>query len=118
MVIKMIIVKLDEDKAIDMLIDRLKSFWNPSQEVVELFLTMYENYIYNGCFSDIEFDPMAIVDNDYVNSCVVIKEGDEDFETVKSIYKKEGCTDVSCETIYGCIEAVNENNCTFLMRRR
>lgn len=34
----MINVNLDEDKAIDILIDRLVEYWKPTQEVVKLFI--------------------------------------------------------------------------------
>lgn len=84
----MINVNLDEDKAIDMLIDRLVEYWKPTQEVVKLFTKMYENYVYNSGFGDMEFDPMAIVDNDYINCCKVIYEDNDDFNIIQSLYKK------------------------------
>lgn len=115
---KMINVKLDEENAIDMLINRLVEFWNPAKEVIQLFTKMYENYVYGGGFGDMEFNPRVIVDNDYINWCKVIHKGDDDYKIVKSIYKKEGCCDVSCETIYGFIEAANEDGTVFLMRCR
>ena len=115
----MISVKIDENKAIDMLINRLAEFWKLDNKDISLFVKMYENYIYNcGCFEEIEFDPKTIADNDYVNCCKIIYEDDDYFETIKSIYKENGLTDVSCETVYSYIEAVNEDETAFLMRRR
>lgn len=112
----MISVNLEEENAIDMLINRLVEFWNPAQEVIELFTKMYENYVYSGGFGETEFNPRIIVDNDYVNWCKVIYESDDDYEKVKSIYEKDGCCDVSCETRYGYIEAANKDGTIFLMR--
>lgn len=114
----MITVKLNEENAIDMLISRLVDFWKPAEEVIQLFTKMYESYVYDSGFGDMEFSPRVIVDNDYINWCKVIHEDDDDYDIVKSIYEKEGCCDVSYETIYGFIEAANEDGTVFLMRRR
>ena len=115
----MINVKVDGNKAIDMLINRLAEFWKLDDEDISLFTKMYENYIYNyGCFEGMEFDPKIIVDNDYINYCKIIHEDDDYFETIKSIYNENGLTDVSCETVYSHIEAVNEDETAFLMRYR
>lgn len=113
----MIKVNLDEEEAINMLVNRLVEYWHPEQEVVELFAKMYENYARNGIFENMEeFDPMDIVDNDFINWCQVIEKGDEDFKKVKSIYKKYGCCDVSCKTVYSFIEAASDDESKFLVR--
>ena len=113
----MISVNIEEETVINMLIDRLVEYWNPEDEVVELFIKMYENYAYSGCFSgDMCFDPKVIVDNDYINYCQVITKKDADFKKVKSMYKNNGCCDISCETRYSFIEAANKNHSAFLVR--
>lgn len=114
----MIKVNLNEDTVLDMLIDRL-DFWHPDQEIVDLYKQMYKNYIDGGIFECMEeFDPICIVDNDYINYCRVIEEGEEDYNEIKSIYEKEGCCDISCETSFGFIEATNEDKTLFLVRRK
>lgn len=113
----MINVKLDEDTALNLLTERVRA-WRDG-EIAELFDSMYENYIDSGVFEDAEFDPMTIVDYDVVNYCQVIEEGDSDFEEIKNLYKeKGGLCDISCETNYSYIEAVNddEDPTLFLVR--
>lgn len=63
----MITVLLDEDTALDMLIDRV-TFWNDDQDVVDLFTEYYSDMVYGGAFEDAEFNVMEIVDNDYINN--------------------------------------------------
>ena len=79
---------------------------------------MYESYVYGGCFDGGDFDVMSIVDNDYVNWCTVISEGDEAYEDIKKLYDTEGIGDISCEhdlnNGYSYIEA--EYNDSFLVR--
>jgi hypothetical protein len=79
---------------------------------------MYENYVDGGVFDGGDFDVMAIVDNDYVNWCDVISEGDEAYTDIKELYIREGITDISCEYElnhgYSFIEA--EYDGSFLVR--
>ena len=113
----MLNIQIDEDTALEMLTNRVR-VWRDG-EIAELFDKMYENYIDSGVFEGAEFDPMVIVDNDVVNYCQVIEEGDSEFEEIKSLYKKNGgCCDISCETNYSYIEAVNddEDPTLFLVR--
>lgn len=112
----MINIKIDEDTALNLLTERVRT-WK-SGEVAELFDKMYENYIDSGCFEGMEFDPMTIVDNDCVNYCQVIEEGDSEFEEIKKLYEEQGLGDISCDSSYGYIEAVNdeENPTLFLVR--
>lgn len=104
---------------INMLIERLK-VWTNDPETIALFEKMYESYIGGGCFDGCEFDPLVIVDNDWVNYCQVISAGDENFDAVLKEYKENyGCRDISCgNTGYSFIEAVdNEDEPTaFLVR--
>lgn len=109
------LVNIDNDMALEMLLDRLE-YWTDDHTTYRLYESMYENYIDNGCFEGGEFDVMAIVDNDYVNWCTVISEGDEAYEDIKKLYDEQGCGDISCDNEhgYGYIEA--EYNGSFLVR--
>lgn len=62
----MIHVTIDEDTALDMLVDRVR-FWTDDDDVVGLFAEYYSECIDNGLFEGSEFNVMSIVDNDYVN---------------------------------------------------
>lgn len=101
----MINIKIDEDTALNMLCDRV-DFWTDDKKTRELFYKMYENLINSGCFDGCEFDPMIIVDNDYINYCHVVS-ADECPELVK-LYKA-GEYNISCEGLgYSFIEAVDD----------
>lgn len=109
-------VKINDATAVEMLLNRL-SFWTDDKTTHRLYEQMYENYVYGGCFEGGEFDIMAIVDNDFINYCDVICEGDEAYEDIKKLYKEEGLGDISCEEEnhgYAFIEA--EYNGCFLCR--
>ena len=111
----MINIKLTEDTALNMLCDRV-NYWTDDETTRELFYKMYENSIDSGCFEDCEFDPMIIVDNDYINYCQVVS-ADECPELVE-LYKA-GNYDISCENVgYSFIEAVDneEEPALFLVR--
>ena len=111
------LVRIDEDTAIEMLMDRLEH-WTHDETTHELYRKMYESYVYGGCFDGGEFDVMVIVDNDYVNYCDVISEGDESYEDIKKLFDEHGCVDISCEDElnhgYSYIEAEYEDS--FLCR--
>lgn len=111
------LVNIDNDKAVDMLLERL-GYWTDDDTTFRLYEAMYENYVYGGCFDGGEFDVMAIVDNDYVNWCTVISEGDEPYEDIKKLYDEQGLGDISCEydlnNGYSYIEAEYDGN--FLVR--
>lgn len=89
-------VNIDNSRAVDMLLDRLE-YWTDDVTTYRLYEAMYENYVDNGIFDGGNFDVMAIVDNDYVNWCTVIEEGDEAYEDIKKLYDEQGCGDISCE---------------------
>lgn len=89
-------VNIDNDTALDMLMDRV-SHWTDDVTTHRLYEAMYESYVDGGVFDGGDFDVMAIVDNDYVNWCTVISEGDEAYEDIKKLYDEQGCTDISCE---------------------
>lgn len=113
----MMTIKIEESKAVDLLLERLES-WTDDETTHKLYEAMYENAVWGGCFDGCEFDVMQIVDNDYVNWCDVISEGDEAYEDIKALYEKEGLSDISCEKEfnhgYSFIEAEYEGN--FLVR--
>lgn len=79
------LVRIDEDTAIEMLMDRVH-FWTDDDDdiVCELYHKMYENYIYSGFFDGEEFDIMEIVDNDYVNFCYELNHG---YSTIEAEYR-------------------------------
>ena len=110
------LVNIDNDTALEMLIDRLK-FWTDDTDVIALYEKMYEHYIDGGVVFDcIDFDVMQIVDNDFINWCDVISPGDDCYEEIKTLYDENGCGDISCECEcgYNFIEA--EYNDYFLVR--
>lgn len=111
------LVEIDNDTALDMLMDRVK-FWTDDEDVLHLYELMYENYIDGGLFEGGEFDVMKIVDNDYINYCTVIEEGEGAYECIKKLYEEQGIGDISCEYELNCgynfIEA--EYNGYFLVR--
>lgn len=113
----MMTIKIEEGKAVDLLLERL-DYWTDDETTHKLYESMYENYILGGCFDGCEFDVMQIVDNDYVNYCYVISEGDEAYKDIRELYEKEGLSDISCEKElnhgYSFIEAEYEGN--FLVR--
>ena len=109
------LVKIDEDTAIEMLMDRV-SQWTEDEEVQELYRKMYENYIYDSVFDGGEFDVNAIVDNDYVNWCDALCEGDDLYEEIKAIYDEQGLGDCSCESESGISYIEAEYHGIFLIR--
>lgn len=112
----MLNVKIDEDKALDLLMDRV-AHWTDDEDVQELYKQMYENYIFGGCFDGIDFDVMLIVDNDYINYCKVICKGDAEYTEIDEIYKSQGLGDCSCEAEKsGCSYIEAEYNSMYLVR--
>ena len=114
----MLNVKIDKSDALEQLCERVK-VWRDG-DIADLFFKMYENYIENGWFcKDVEFDVMQIVDNDIINYCSIVEEGEKDFEKLLKLYKKGEC-DVSCEDFeeykISFIEAVSDNEDLILIR--
>ena len=91
------LVKIDDAIALDMLLDRLE-FWTQDHTTYRLYEQMYESYIDSGVFESGEFDVCQIVDNDYINWCSVIGEGDEGYEGIKELFDRDGVGDISCES--------------------
>lgn len=81
-----ITLKLDEDTAVEMLVNRV-GYWTDDNDVIELFEQYYENMVYNGCFDGSDFDVMSIVDNDYVNNTSITTR--EEFEADRDKFIEE-----------------------------
>lgn len=110
----MIKVLIEEEDLLEMLLERVK-YWTDDTTVNDLFRQMYENCVYGGCFEGMELDIPQIVDNDYVNNCGVVGEGDDGYEELLKIYEQQGLGDCSCESAdYDYIEAFVDD--TFLVR--
>lgn len=74
-------VTIDNDTALDMLMERVR-FWAEDDDVtLNLFEQYYSNMLDEGAFDGCEFNVMDIVDNDYVNwfSVTTRKDAKEDF---------------------------------------
>ena len=56
-------VKVEKNDVIDLLVNRI-TFWSNNEKVVDLFRQMYENYVEEGVFDELNVN--LIVDNDYV----------------------------------------------------
>lgn len=106
----MITVNLDNDDALEMLMERV-SHWTDGT-TLELFEKMYNNQIHSGCFDGCEFNVMNIVDNDYVNWCSVIWDNEEEFEELLETYKKG-----EREYKHYVIEAVSDDETAILVRQ-
>lgn len=103
----MITIKIEESVLLDMLIDRVE-FWDRSEAEMNLYKKMYESEIEAGCFEGVEIDVNSIVDNDVINYCNIIEEGDSEFNSIMKLYKEEGLGDISMESHYSFIEAVDD----------
>lgn len=111
-------VEIDNDTLLGMLRERVE-FWTDDTTTTELYMQMYENYVESGCLEGATLDIMEIVDNDYINWCRVIEQGDEEFDELLKIYNEQGLGDCSCETNYASyIEAVDDEDepTAFLIR--
>lgn len=93
-------VKINEYDLLDMLMNRVK-VWNDDTDVQKLYEIMYEKYIECGIFDGMKLDVGQIVDNDYINYCTVLSDGDEGYNVVDKLYKDGGCCDISCDNDYG-----------------
>lgn len=114
----MITVSVDEEFLLELLSKRL-DFWHIEGVTKEVFMKMYESQLNDGCWSSSEFDAKVIVDNDWCNWCSLVYEGDKDYDTLLSAYKR-GERDVSglmLEDIKASyIEAVSDDETTILTR--
>ena len=111
-------VQIEDEQILDMLLERCE-VWGTSKNNIDLFEKMYQHYIEDGCFDGAELNVMSKVDNDVVNYCSVIEEGEKDFGKLLKLYKK-GEYDVSCENFkeysISYIEAVSDDETRILVR--
>lgn len=104
------LIEVDNDDIFNMLIERVE-YWTDDQDVIDLYAQMYERYVDGEIWHGGEFNVMTIVDNDYVNWCDVVCEGEENFKEIKKVFKKQGLGDCSCEIEgVGYIEAVDDED--------
>lgn len=103
----MVTVKIKENDLLEMLMDRVEQ-WNNTTTALNLYEKMYESEIEAGCFEGAEIDVNLTVDNDVINYCNIIEEGDSEFNSIMKLYKKEGLGDISMESHYSFIEAVDD----------
>lgn len=103
----MINVRIDENTLLEMLMNRVEQ-WNSTETALDLYEKMYESEIDAGYFEGAEIDVNLIVDNDVVNYCSIVKKGDSEFDSILQLYKEEGLEDISMESHYSFIEAVDD----------
>lgn len=103
----MVTIKIKENDLLDMLMDRVEQ-WFRTTAALNLYEKMYESEIEAGCFEGAEIDINLIVDNDVINYCNIIEEGDSEFNSIMKLYKEEGLGDISMESHYSFIEAVDD----------
>ena len=82
----MITVRMDEQDAIDLLVERVK-YWTDDDEIIDLYEEYYTNMVEGGCFDGADLDVMSIVDNDYLNNTSIVTR--EEFEKDRDEYIKE-----------------------------
>lgn len=114
------LINISEEEVLEMLMNRVHH-WTDSKKEIDLYRSMYENYVYGGVFDSgsEEFDVMSIVDNDYVNWCSTVYKDDKEFIKIKKVFEEQGLGDCSCEDCEGnYIEAVDseDNPTMFLIR--
>lgn len=103
----MINVRIDENTLLEMLMNRVEQ-WNSTETALDLYEKMYESEIEAGCFEGAEIDVNLIVDNDVINYCEIIEEGNSEFNSILQLYKEQGLGDISMESHYSFIEAVDD----------
>lgn len=105
-------VLLDEDYVVDLLVKRVE-FWTQDEDIIDLYRKMYENIV--DCFNGAELDVMKIVDRDYTINCLIIKEGNEEYEDLKKLIMS-GERDCSESTMFSSIEAFNDDYSLILVK--
>lgn len=115
------LVEIDDDELVDMLMDHLKKYWDPTSKVLDMYEKMYQSYVDNGVFEGQKINIAEIVDNDWVNYCDVVEEGDDYFEECKKTYadgEYEVYRDGDGGDYIGTIEAVDDesNPTSYLIR--
>lgn len=91
-------VNIDNDTALDMLMDRVETWREKGSVDYDLFEQMYENSIDQGIFEGGNFFVDEIVDNDVVNWCNSYNKEDmseEDWAKIEEAWNS-GDRDISC----------------------
>lgn len=95
----MVNVRIDENILLEILMDRVEQ-WNSTKTALDLYEKMYWSKIVAGCLGGCGIDVNSIVDNDVVNYCSIIEEGDLDFDSILQLYEEQGLGDISMESNY------------------
>ncbi len=106
----MVNVKIEESALLNLLMDRVEQ-WDDSETTLVLYEKMYESEIDAGCFEGAEVNVNLIVDNDVVNYCNIIEEGNSEFDSILQCYNEKGLGDISTmweNCGYSYIEAVDD----------
>lgn len=106
----MVTVKIEENDLLNLLMVRVEQ-WNSTETALDLYEKMYTSEIDAGCFEGAELDVNLIVDNDVINYCSIVEEGDSEFGNILQCYKEQGLGDISTmeeNCGYDYIEAVND----------
>lgn len=103
----MVTIRIEESDLLEMLVERVK-FWECSKTEVNLYEKMYQSEIDSGYFNDANVDVNVTVDNDIINYCNIIEAGDKKFNSILQLYKEQGLGDISMESNYSYIEAVDD----------
>ena len=107
-----------DKKNLSLLTSELKKL-NLSKKVFKLYENFYRNCIFYNFITDLTVkEAKKIVKYNYEN-CIVIAEGDNDFDLIKELYEESCCglfeTDISKKTDFDKIEAVADDGTMFLV---
>ena len=102
--------RISNDDFLELLRERLK-YNTDDEDVIEMYMYMYERYVEEGCFEYNDQSISAIVDNDYVNWCDIISEGEEYWDEIWTADSKS-----ETEFEHGIIEAINRKEKYALIR--
>ena len=103
-----------DKKNLSLLTSELKKL-NLSKKVFQLFEKFYRDCIFYNLIKDLTIEEARKIVNYYYNNCIVIAEGDDEFDTIKKMYDGFFETDISKETDYERIEAVADDGSMFLV---
>lgn len=108
------LVDMEIDELEDLIVQELRG-WTDDNDVIELYLKMYENHDY----SDFEYGNIrGVVDNDYINNTTRLYPCDRAYRDIETLYTAYGCGEIymyrSLNHGYDYIEA--ENNGILLVR--
>lgn len=106
----MITVQMEESDVLELFIQRIK-YWTTDPVVANLYADRYERLLEDGYFDNAQLDIQSIVDNDYVNNCLILYPNDLDFDKYCKIYEERGACDISDEDLsYSYIESADDDD--------